>query len=70
MSTHSDALLIEKGIDGGEVLLLTPAREGTAVKIVSDIDEVQVLLEAGFTVGEAVLPRTRPKRAEQLSFFE
>ena len=70
VSTHSDALLIEKGIDGGEVLLLTPAREGTTVKIVSDIDEVQVLLEAGFTVGEAVLPRTRPKRAEQLSFFE
>ena len=63
VSTHSDALLIEKGIDGGEVLLLTPAREGTAVKIVSDIDEVQVLLEAGFTVGEAVLPRTRPKFA-------
>ncbi len=70
VSTHSDALLTEQGIDGGEVLLLTPAREGTAVKIVSDIDEVQTLLEAGFTVGEAVLSRTRPEHAEQLSFFE
>ena len=70
VSTHSDALLTEQGIDGGEVLLLTPAREGTAVKIVSDIDEVKTLLEAGFTVGEAVLPRTRPERAEKLSFFE
>ena len=70
VSTHSDALLTEKGIDGGEVLLLTPAREGTAVKIASDIDEVQTLLEAGFTVGEVVLPRTRPEHAEQLSFFE
>ncbi|MCY3868986.1 MAG: AAA family ATPase [Gemmatimonadetes bacterium] len=70
VSTHSDALLTEKGIDGGEVLLLTPAREGTAIKIVSDIDEVQTLLEAGFTVGEAVLPRTRPEHAEQLSFLE
>ena len=70
VSTHSDALLTEKGIDGGEVLLLTPAREGTAVKIVSDIDEVQTLLEAGFTVGEAVLSRTRPEHAEQLSFLE
>ena len=69
VSTHSDALLTEQGIDGGEVLLLTPAREGTAVKIVSDIDEVQTLLEAGFTVGEAVLPRTRPEHAEQLSFL-
>ena len=70
VSTHSDALLTEQGIDGGEVLLLTPAREGTVVKIVSDIDEVKTLLEAGFTVGEAVLPRTRPERAEKLSFFE
>ncbi len=70
VSTHSDALLTEQGIDGGEVLLLTPAREGTAGKIVSDIDEVQTLLEAGFTVGEAVLPRTRPEHAEQLSFLE
>ena len=69
VSTHSDALLTEQGIDGGEVLLLTPAREGTAVKIASDIDEVQTLLEAGFTVGEAVLPRTRPEHAEQLSFL-
>ena len=70
VSTHSDALLTEKGIDGGEVLLLTPAREGTAVKIVSEIDEVKTLLEAGFTVGEVVLPRTRPEHAEQLSFLE
>ena len=70
VSTHSDALLTEQGIDGGEVLLLTPAREGTAGKIVSDIDEVQTLLEAGFTVGEAVLPRTRPEHAEQLNFLE
>lgn len=68
VSTHSDALLTEKGIDGGEVLLLTSAREGTAIKIVSDIDEVQTLLEAGFTVGEAVLPRTRPEHAEQMYF--
>ena len=49
VSTHSDALLTEPGIDGREVLLLTPAKEGTAVKIASDIDEVRTLLEAGLT---------------------
>ena len=70
VSTHSDALLTEQGIDGGEVLLLTAAREGTEVQIASDIDAVRTLLEAGFTVGEAVLPRTRPERAEQLSLLE
>lgn len=69
VSTHSDALLTEPGIDGREVLLLTPAKEGTTVKIVSDIDEVRVLLDAGLTVSEAALPRAKPENAEQLSFL-
>ena len=70
ISTHSDALLTEQGIDGHEVLLLTPAKEGTEVKPAADIDEVRTLLASGFTVGEVVLPRTKPTNAEQLSFFE
>lgn len=69
VSTHSDALLTEPGIDGREVLLLTPAKEGTAVKIASDIDEVRTLLEAGLTAGEVVLSKTRPEHAEQLSLL-
>jgi predicted ATPase len=60
VSTHSDALLTEPGIDGREVLLLHPFREGTEVRVAADIDEIRVLLESGFTVGEAVLPRTKP----------
>lgn len=70
VSTHSDALLTEQGIDGHEVLLLTAAKEGTKIKVAADIDEVRALLEAGLTVGEVVLPRTKPVGAEQLSFFE
>ena len=69
VSTHSDALLTEQGIDGHEVLLLTPAKEGTEVKPAADIAEVRTLLASGFTVGEVVLPRTRPTNVEQLSFF-
>jgi predicted ATPase len=67
VSTHSDALLTEPGIDGREVLLLHPVREGTEVRVAADIDEIRVLLESGFTVGEAVLPRTKPANVEQLS---
>jgi predicted ATPase len=70
VSTHSDALLNEPGIDGREVLLLTPAGEGTEVKVAGDIDEVRALLESGFTVGEVVLPRTKPTDAEQLSLLK
>src|SRR5215510_8226435 len=70
VSTQSDALLTEQGIDGREVLLLTPTPEGTEVKVAADIDEVRALLESGFTVGEVVLPRTKPSRAEQLSLLK
>ena len=57
VSTQSDVLLIEPGIDGTEVLLLIPEKEGTIVKISSDIDHIRILLEAGLTAGEVVLTR-------------
>lgn len=69
VSTQSEALLMEQGIDGREVLLLTPAKEGTEVKVAADIVEVRALLETGLTVGEVVLPRTKPIDVQQLSFF-
>lgn len=69
VSTHSDALLTEQGIDGREVLLLQPGTEGTEVNVAADIAEVKTLLASGLTVGEVVLPRTRPPSAEQLSLF-
>ncbi len=61
VSTQSNVLLIEPGIDGSEVLLLTPTKKGTSVEVSSDIDAIQILLENGFTVGEVVLSKTRPK---------
>lgn len=57
VSTHSDALLTDAGIDGREVLVLEPAREGTTVRLASDIESVRALLEAGVTVGEVVPER-------------
>ena len=70
VSTHSEALLKEPGIDGKEVLLLTPSKEGTEVRSSADFDDVSILLENGFTVGEVVLSRTRPENPEQLSLLE
>ena len=69
ISTHSDALLSE-GIDGREVLMLTPSREGTEVKVASEVSEIRLLLESGFTAGEAILPRSNPSSPEQLSFVD
>ena len=69
VSTHSDALLADQGIDGTEVLLLTPANEGTAIEIAADIADVKLLLEQGLTAAEAVLSRTKPNDLTRLSLL-
>ena len=61
ISTHSADLLSDEGIGGEEVLVLSPAPEGTEVQVASTIQEVRDLLENGFTVAEAIIPRTKPK---------
>lgn len=69
LSTHSPELLEDDGIGLNEVLLLLPEDEGTVVRVASDIAEIESLLDGGLTVADVVMPRTRPERAEQLSFF-
>lgn len=68
-STHSADLLNDPGIDGREVIMLTPSVEGTAADIASDVSDVRGLLESGLTVGDTVLSKTRPERSEQLGMF-
>lgn len=70
VSTHSDVLLAQPGIDGTEVLMLTPTNSGTEVKIASDIDAVQQLLESDFTVGEVVLSKNDLEHVEKLGALE
>ena len=70
ISTHSEALLSDTGIDGREVLLISPGHEGSNAQIAADVEEVRPLLEAGLSVGEVVVPRNRPQRIEQLGLFE
>ena len=66
VSTHSDVLLAQPEIDGTEVLMLTPTKSGTEVKIASDNEAVKQLLEADFTVGEAVLSRSSPENVKEM----
>lgn len=70
VSTHSSTLLTEPGIDGREVLLLTPTKKGTRVKVSSDFDDIRILLENRFTVGEVVLSRTKPKNTAGTSLIK
>ncbi len=69
VSTHSESLMTERGIDGREVLLLTPTAEGTNVTVAADVAEVRALLDAGLTVGEVVLTKAQPSNPTQLSLL-
>ena len=66
ISTHSYDLLSDLGIGGEEVLMLIPIKEGTSIKVASEVFDVKLLLDNGLNVGEVVLPRTEPDNIEQL----
>lgn len=69
VSTHSSDLLRDEGIAPDEVLILLPTPDGTKVEVSRDDEQIKHLLDAGLTVAEAVLPHTRPPKAEQLSLL-
>ena len=68
ISTHSEAMLDNKGIDGRGVILLVPASEGSGARGLTD-DELQMLVD-GLSVAETILPMTRPQRVEQLGLWK
>src|SRR2546426_1661092 len=68
LSTHSPDMLRDKGIGLDEVLLLLPGTEGTSISAANSFTDIRELLGGGLSLPEAVLPRTRPRNVEQLSF--
>lgn len=69
VSTHSAELLSDESIGGEEVLVLEPSKDGTMLSLASSQEQIKTLLEGGLRMGEAVLPRTAPAHAEQLSLL-
>lgn len=69
LSTHSPDLLADPGIGKDEVFLLVPSKEGTDINSAAAFKDVAVLLESGFSMSEAVMPKTEPARTEQLPLF-
>jgi predicted ATPase len=69
VSTQSNDLLQDEGIGLDEVFLLLPSAEGTEVQPAASRADVRTLLESGMSIGDAVMPITRPAKAEQLSLF-
>ncbi|ABK16627.1 AAA family ATPase [Syntrophobacter fumaroxidans] len=69
VSTHSGDILQDEGIGLDEALLLFPETEGTIVKPAGSFDEIRILLEQGMSLADAVIPKTSPAKARQLTLF-
>jgi predicted ATPase len=67
LSTHSDALLSNPGIDARGVILLQSGSDGTKARTLEKPEEQA--LNAGLTVAEVILPKTRPSTVGQLGLF-
>lgn len=67
ITTHSSAMLEHKSIDPREVLRLEPSPDGT--KVVPASDEDIQLVEAGYSVAEAMGSKTKPVTLNQLSLL-
>jgi predicted ATPase len=68
ISTHSEALLSNPGIDGRGVLLLEPVGEGTKIRAVNE--QEMIALQSGLSIAEVLLPKTHPTAADQLGLWE
>jgi len=67
ISTHSEALLSNEGIDARGILLLEPGQEGSSVRGIDPTEEFS--LQNGFSIAEVVLPKTHPEKTEQLRLW-
>lgn len=67
ITTHSYDILSNQGISGNEVILLKPTTEGTDVKNINDIATIKAVLDAGFSVADAVISNSRPDGVEQIT---
>jgi predicted ATPase len=67
VSTHSEALLSDRGIDPREVLRLEPGENGT--QVLSTSIQEQQLVRAGYSVAQVLLPKVKPANIDQLSLF-
>lgn len=68
LTSHSTDLLSDRGISLDEILLLDPTAEGTVIKSAANIPEIKLMLDGGMSPSAAILPRTKPRDINQLTF--
>lgn len=68
LSTHSEALLSNTGIDGRGVVVLNSGPQGSTGRRL--LPDENMALAAGLSVAEVVLPKTRPSAVNQLGLWQ
>ena len=68
LSTHSEALLSNPGIDGRGVILLETSAEGSSARTVNEDESEDI--KAGLSVAEVVLPKAHPSTVNQLGLWQ
>jgi predicted ATPase len=67
ITTHSEKLLGNKGIDAKGVIILEQSSDGSKARQLNDSEKNAVM--SGFSVAEIALPKTKPTNVEQLSLW-
>lgn len=70
ITTHSYDILSDAGIAGNEVILLENTCSGTTARPISEIEEMRNILQAGLSVADAVIPRTKPSGVEDIAYID
>ena len=69
LSTHSPELLADEGIGLDETFLFFSNTEDTKIVPAASFDDIRALLAGGLNLGDAVIPKTRPPKVQELSLF-
>jgi predicted ATPase len=69
LTTHSTDLLSDTGIALEEIILLNPDQDRSRTTVTNEKPEIKALLDSGMSPAEAILPKTRPRNINQLTFF-
>jgi predicted ATPase len=68
VSTHSEEMLTDTGIDPSEVVILSPTEAGTVVSLGSEDPALVALAESDAPLSGLLVARTKPKDVEQLAY--
>lgn len=73
ITTHSYDMLSDDGIGTNEVLILENTKEGTKISKVNEIQAIEAVFKAGFSIAEAAIPHTAPPKIKdmgQINLFD